>query len=116
MNESLSDLNVVITGDAIAPEAIAILAGKCRTVFTDPYPAPETLARRTLREEKADAPLIIRTGKATAEVVKASPRLKVIAKQGVGFDNIDVPAATALKIPVSKTGGASSKDHVVLLK
>lgn len=114
MSDNPSDLNVAITSNAIAPEAMAILAGECRTVFTGPHPAPETLAR-TLREKKADA-LIIKTEKAAAEVVKTFPRLKVIAKHGVGFDNIDVPAATALKIPVSKPGGASSKDHVVLLK
>ena len=89
---------VVVTGDNLAPEAMEILSAKCRVVFTGPYPEPSLLARR-VQEERAQA-LIIRTGKAPAEVIKASPELKVVAKHGVGFDNIDVTAATRLGIPV----------------
>ena len=89
---------VVVTGDNLAPEAMEILSAKCRVVFTGPYPQPSLLAQR-VREEKAQA-LIVRTGKASAEVIMASPDLKVVAKHGVGFDNIDVAAATRLRIPV----------------
>jgi len=116
MSDSASLLKVVVTGDTIAPEAMEILDDQCRVVFTGPYPTPELLAR-TLREEKADG-LIIRTGKATAEVVNASPYLKVIAKHGVGFDNIDVPAATARKIPVMISATAnyqSVAEHALAL-
>jgi D-3-phosphoglycerate dehydrogenase len=98
MNDKPSRLNVVITGDSIAPEAMEIFSGRCRVVFTGPYPAPETLTH-VMRDEQADA-LLIRTGRATAEVIESSPRLKVIAKHGVGYDNIDVRAANARKIPV----------------
>jgi D-3-phosphoglycerate dehydrogenase len=98
MKEGDSLFRVVITGDTIAPEAMEILAGKCRVVFTGPYPPPEILAQK-LKEEMAQA-LILRTGKVTADVVKASADLKVIAKHGAGFDNIDVQTATALKVPV----------------
>ncbi len=107
---------VVITGDSLAPEAMEVLAGKCRTVFSGPYPAPDALAEM-IRDEQADA-LIIRTGKATAEVVNASPRMKAIAKHGVGFDNIDVPSATALKIPVMISASAnyqSVAEHTLAL-
>ncbi len=89
---------VVVTGDNLAAEAMEILSAKCRVVFTGPYPQPSLLAQR-VREEKAQA-LIVRTGKASAEVIMASPDLKVVAKHGVGFDNIDVAAATRLRIPV----------------
>ncbi len=98
MSEKLLPFNVVITGDSLAPEAMEILSGKCRVVFTGPYPAPEALAL-VVRDEQADG-LLMRTGKATAEVIQASPRLKVIAKHGVGYDNIDTKTATALHIPV----------------
>ena len=89
---------VVVTGDTLAPEAMEILSAKCRVVFTGPYPQPSLLAQR-VQEERAQA-LIVRTGKATAEVIQASPDLKVVAKHGVGFDNIDVNAAASLRIPV----------------
>ena len=89
---------VVVTGDTLAPEAMEILSAKCRVVFTGPYPQPSLFAQR-VQEERAQA-LIIRTGKATVEAIQASPELKVVAKHGVGFDNIDVTAATRLRIPV----------------
>ena len=46
---------------------------------------------------QADA-VIVRLFKITA--AQLTPRLKVIAKHGVGVDNIDVKAATAQRVPV----------------
>jgi glyoxylate reductase len=40
-----------------------------------------------------------------AELLDACPGVKVVANFGVGFNNIDVPAATARKIPVTNTPG-----------
>lgn len=40
-----------------------------------------------------------------AEILAACPDLKVVANFGVGFNNIDVAAATARKIPVTNTPG-----------
>ena len=90
-----SFFRVVITGDSLAKEAMEILSPKCQVEFAGTYPQPAVLAK-TLQKEKAEA-LILRTGKAPAEVIKASPNLKVIAKHGTGFDNIDVAGATALR-------------------
>lgn len=90
--------NVVVTGDSLVKEALDLLTPKCRLVFTGTYPDPSLLAKK-VDEENADA-IILRTGKITAEVIKASDKLKVITKHGAGYDNIDVAAATALKIPV----------------
>jgi len=96
---------VVITGDSLAQEALEILSKKCQVQFAGPYPQPAVLAEK-LRQERAHA-LIFRTGKAPAEVIEASPNLKVIAKHGIGVDNIDVLTATALKIPVLVTASAN---------
>ncbi|WP_020122006.1 phosphoglycerate dehydrogenase [Streptomyces canus] len=38
-----------------------------------------------------------------ARVLNAAPRLKVVARTGVGYDNVDVPAANALGIAVCTT-------------
>ncbi len=39
------------------------------------------------------------------DIIKSEPKLKMIANYAVGFDNIDVEAATERKIPVSNTPG-----------
>ncbi|MBA4543106.1 MULTISPECIES: phosphoglycerate dehydrogenase [Thermoactinomyces] len=44
--------------------------------------------------ETADALLVRSQTKVTAELIEKASRLKVIARAGVGVDNIDVPAAT----------------------
>ena len=44
--------------------------------------------------------VFVRNEKITAEIMDAAPKLKVIAKHGVGYDNIDVEAATKRKIQV----------------
>lgn len=53
-----------------------------------------------------DGLLCLLTDRVDAEVLDAAgPGLKVISNHAVGFDNIDVPAATALGIPVGNTPG-----------
>lgn len=42
-----------------------------------------------------------------AVLEKSLPRLKVVAKYGIGLDKVDVPAATALKIPVTFCPGVN---------
>lgn len=63
--------------------------------------------------------IITRTaGKIDAEVLGWAPRLKVVARHGVGFDHIDVPAATAQGIQVVYTPGANTQDvceHVIAM-
>jgi phosphoglycerate dehydrogenase-like enzyme len=39
----------------------------------------------------------------TANVLSGSPQLRVVARAGVGYDRVDVPAATACGIPVTIT-------------
>jgi D-3-phosphoglycerate dehydrogenase len=43
----------------------------------------------------------------TERVIAAAPRLKVVAKHGVGVDNVDVPAATRAGVIVTNTPGAN---------
>ncbi len=48
-------------------------------------------------------------GIGSARVIDASPDLKVIGRSGVGYDNVDMPAANARKIPVVITPGANAQ-------
>jgi D-3-phosphoglycerate dehydrogenase len=45
----------------------------------------------------------------TPRVMDACPELKIIARTGVGYDSIDVPAATARKIAVAITPGVGAE-------
>ncbi|MBU1069361.1 3-phosphoglycerate dehydrogenase [Myxococcota bacterium] len=52
--------------------------------------------------------MIIRSDKASAEVIAAAPNLKIIVRAGAGFDNIDLAAATARGICAMNTPGQNS--------
>jgi D-3-phosphoglycerate dehydrogenase len=45
----------------------------------------------------------------SAEVINASPKLRAIARTGVGYDAVDVPAATARGIAVTITPGTNQE-------
>ncbi len=55
----------------------------------------------------ADA-LIIRSDKATEEVMQAADNLKIIVRAGAGYDNIDLDAATAKSVVAMNTPGQNS--------
>jgi D-3-phosphoglycerate dehydrogenase len=109
-----SRFSVVITGPSIANEGMKLLRKTCSVENTEPYLSPSELAAK-LRHNETDG-LLVRMGKITEEVIRASAHLKVIAKHGTGVDNIDVKAATELRIPVLVTPFAnyeSVAEHVL---
>jgi glyoxylate reductase len=64
-------------------------------------PSRQELLRRV---QGVDGLLTLLTDKIDGEVMDtAGKQLKVISNHAVGFDNIDIPAATARKIPVGNT-------------
>ena len=95
----------VIIHDAIDDAGLDVLARRADIEIC-------TVARDDtsgLRREIADADgLILRYLPLRAPALEASSRLKVIARHGVGCDNIDVAAAAALKIPVATVGDANA--------
>lgn len=73
------------------------------TVWEDELPPPrDVLVRET---QQVDGLLSLLTDRIDAELMDLSPRLKVVSNYAVGFDNIDVEAATARGIPVGNTPG-----------
>ena len=52
--------------------------------------------------------MIIRSDKATKEVIEAAKKLKVIVRAGAGFDNIDLAACTAHNVVAMNTPGQNS--------
>src|SRR3954451_1181981 len=67
---------------------------------------------------EADALLVRSATTVDAEVLAAAPKLKIVARAGVGLDNVDVEAATArgvlvVNAPVSNI--TSAAEHAVAL-
>lgn len=65
----------------------------------------------------ADA-LIVRIAKCDGHAIEHSPNLKVIGRTGVGYDTVDIAAATAKGIPVVITPGANNRsvaEHTVAM-
>jgi D-3-phosphoglycerate dehydrogenase len=58
--------------------------------------------------DDADA-LMVRMTPITAADLKRAKKLKLVCKQGVGYDTIDIAAAKELGIPVSRTPGVNSE-------
>ncbi len=52
--------------------------------------------------------LIVRSDKVTPEVIGAAPNLKIVVRAGAGFDNVDLPSATANEVVVMNTPGQNS--------
>ena len=77
--------------------------------FIDPA-GSDTLSESQLRAVLAGVDAMLVGGeKMTAEVFDLAPRLRAIARTGVGYDGVDVPAATARKIPVIITPGTNQE-------
>lgn len=64
-------------------------------------------SREVILESIADVDglLCLLTDKIDGAVMDVNPKLKVISNLAVGYDNIDIPSATARKIPVGNTPG-----------
>ncbi|MEV6909214.1 phosphoglycerate dehydrogenase [Amycolatopsis sp. NPDC051071] len=87
------------------------------TVFTTP--AQREADRTPLSDLVRDADGIVAgTDAFTADVIEAATRLKVFGRCGVGYDNIDLDAATRCGVAVTYTPGANRRsvaEHVLAL-
>jgi glyoxylate reductase len=98
----MAKLRVYVT--RLIPEAaIQRLAEQCE-VEVNPHDRPLTREELLLNVRNRDGVICMLTDKIDSEVLDAaSPRVKIFANYAVGFDNIDIPAASARGILVSNT-------------
>lgn len=62
--------------------------------------------------------LLLRSGSCSDAMMAASPRLRIVARHGVGIDTVDIPAATRRGIWVTNTPGGNGRavaEHVFAL-
>src|SRR5713226_9527628 len=72
-------------------------------IWSDPLPPPYALLRQKVGG--CDGLVALLTDKIDAALMDAAPRLRVVRNYAVGFNNIDVPAATERGICVGNTPG-----------
>jgi len=90
------NLPVVLIADKLAESTVAALGDAVEVRWVDGPDRPKLL------EAVADADaLLVRSATIVdAEVIAAAPKLKIVARAGVGLDNVDVDAATAAGVLV----------------
>jgi D-3-phosphoglycerate dehydrogenase len=87
---------VVLVAEELSPAGIALL----ETDFEVKQVDGADRARLLSAVPEAEALIVRSATKVTAEVFAAAPRLHVVARAGVGLDNVDVEAATKAGVMV----------------
>src|SRR3954465_2048466 len=98
----------------IMPTPLRHRPGRYREVLSaagftpiDP-PGYHRLSETDLIEALPEADALLAGGDpVTARIIESAPRLRAIARAGVGYESVDLAAATARAIPVAITPGAN---------
>jgi D-3-phosphoglycerate dehydrogenase len=92
----VTTLPVVLIAEELAPSVLAVLGDGFDVRHVDGADRGQLLPALA----DADAVLIRSATQIDQEALAAAPRLKVVARAGIGLDNVDVPAATARGVMV----------------
>lgn len=105
---------VVLIAEKLAPSVLDVLGEEVEVRQVD---GTDRAALLTAVAD-ADALLVRSATRVDAEVIGASTRLKVVARAGVGLDNVEVPAATergVLVVNAPTSNIVSAAEHAVAL-
>ncbi|WP_375482919.1 phosphoglycerate dehydrogenase [uncultured Mycobacterium sp.] len=107
-------LPVVLIADKLAESTVAALGDQVEVRWVDGPDREKLLAA----VPEADALLVRSATTVDAEVLAAAPKLKIVARAGVGLDNVDVEAATArgvLVVNAPTSNIHSAAEHALAL-
>jgi D-3-phosphoglycerate dehydrogenase / 2-oxoglutarate reductase len=105
---------VVLVAEELAPSALAVLSTDFEVRSVDGADRAALLPALA----GVDAVIVRSATSIDAEALSAADRLKVVARAGVGLDNVDVPAATArgvLVVNAPTSNIVSAAEHAVAL-
>lgn len=102
----MNQARTVLIADSIAPSAVALIKEASWNIVAPPEADAAELMRLI---PGCDAIVVRSRTRVTAELMAAAPKLKLIARAGVGVDTIDVPAAEARGITVLNAPGSNSR-------
>lgn len=104
-------MNKIVISHPLYKDGMALLEGKAELIIPNDGDSDRIID--SLRE--ADA-YILRIGKIDRKAIEQCPNLKVITRPGVGYDSVDVEAATERGIPVVLCPSANARavaEHTV---
>ena len=105
---------VVLIAEKLAPSVLDVFGDGIEVRHVDGTDRPALLEAVA----DADALLVRSATKVDAEVLAAGTRLKVVARAGVGLDNVEVPAATergVMVVNAPTSNIVSAAEHAVAL-
>jgi D-3-phosphoglycerate dehydrogenase len=105
---------VVVVAEELAPSALEVLGGDFDVRHCDG--ADRTQLLPALKD--ADAVIVRSATQIDQEALSHAPNLKVVARAGIGLDNVDVPAATQAGVMVvnaPQSNVISAAEHAVAL-
>ncbi|MFR9729693.1 phosphoglycerate dehydrogenase [Saccharopolyspora sp. MS10] len=105
---------VVLIAEKLAPSVLDALGEEVEIRHVDGTDRPALLAAVA----DADALLVRSATKVDAEVLSATNKLKVVARAGVGLDNVEVPAATergVMVVNAPTSNIVSAAEHAMAL-
>ncbi|OBI79967.1 phosphoglycerate dehydrogenase [Mycobacterium asiaticum] len=108
------NLPVVLIADKLAQSTVAALGDQVEVRWVDGPDREKLLAA----VPEADALLVRSATTVDAEVLAAATKLKIVARAGVGLDNVDVDAATArgvLVVNAPTSNIHSAAEHAIAL-
>lgn len=113
----MGSMTVLVNSPHLAAEGIAVLENAgCDLHFLEAFPPPERVAEAAAQVGAAG--IIARQGRITTEVMDASPGLRIVARHGAGTDEVDLEAARARGLLVTRTPGANARavaEHAITL-
>jgi D-3-phosphoglycerate dehydrogenase len=105
----------VLIADKLSPQAIDVFKQRGVEADVKTGMTPEELLAVI---DQYDGLAVRSATKATAAVLKAGTKLKVVGRAGIGVDNVDIPAATAHGIVVMNTpfgNSVTTAEHAISL-
>ncbi len=101
----MSETIRILIPDDLPRECQAVFEAAGFEVIFDPNMTPEEIKAAV---QEVDGMVVRSKVKVTREIIEAGLRLKLIGRAGVGYDNIDVEAATERGIAVMNVPGANA--------
>ncbi|GAC1348019.1 MAG: hydroxyacid dehydrogenase [Acetobacteraceae bacterium] len=110
-------MNVIMTAPRLAQQAVDLLeAAGAHIHYMPPFPRAEQVA--ALARAVDPVAILSRQGPVTAEVMDAAASLRVVARHGVGVDDVDLAEAARRGIVVTRAPGSNTQavaEHTLAL-